>query len=271
MRALFTFIVASTVLLLHVMDNPALFKRGWAFAREWANNTFQAKDVRIEGLRALSRTEVERVLPLDRSVVWWMMNMPVIQARVADNPWIGDVSVESCSGGLFADWGCFVVSVSERKARYLAKVDDEAWIIADDGTFLVPLKGLEAGKVDPESLVRLEGLASRSASPDIVRAQVALAKSSVETLQKTALKKVRSLEFGPKGDIVIGFDSVPFPVVFTTSPDSSVSLVEQGDRCAQLFKELGSRMDDVEKIDLAFERVGIVKFKTPPPRAPQRG
>lgn len=267
MRLLFTALVTSTVLLLHGLDNPDLVRRGVTGIETWGHSVLQDKDIRIEGLRALSRTEVERVLPLDRSVFWWMANTPVVQARVADNPWIGDVSVERCGDGWFSEWGCFVVSVTERHPKYAAMVDNEAWIIADDGTFLIPVGGTGNVTVDLDRLVHITGLASRSASPDIVRAQLALAKNSIDALERTVSHPVRTLEFGQKGDLIIGFADLPFPIIFTSSPDSGISLEEQAVRCSRLLAELSGRFEDVEKIDLAFERVGIVKFK-PSPKQP---
>ena len=54
---------------------------------------------------------------------------------------------------------------------------------------------------------------------------------------------------------------MPFPIVFTTATDSLVSLEEQAQRCAGLLTKLKDRFAEIERVDLAFTRVGVVKFR----------
>jgi hypothetical protein len=70
------------------------------------------------------------------------------------------------------------------------------------------------------------------------------------------------LQFLTHGDFAVTFEGVPFPVVFGAGPDSKVPLAEQGERCAELLKRLHDRFADILKVDLAFDRVGVVKFRT---------
>jgi hypothetical protein len=58
------------------------------------------------------------------------------------------------------------------------------------------------------------------------------------------------------------FQGVPFPVVFGAGPDSKVPLAEQGQRCGQLLKRVQDRFGDIVKVDLAFDRVGVIKFRS---------
>jgi hypothetical protein len=118
----------------------------------------------------------------------------------------------------------------------------------------------------------VEGLASRASSPDTVRSQLALASGSIGTLEREVGRSVGSLRFESRGDFSVVFDGLPFPVVFAGSPDASISLKEQGARLAALLTKLQNRLGDVAKIDLAFSRVGIVKFRAEePPTKPASG
>jgi hypothetical protein len=265
MRALFTGLMISVFLVLHYLDSPHLFVSGAHSASEFWHRNFQEKEVRLEGLKWLSRTEIERVLPLERSVVWWMLNTPAIQSRVAESPWIGEVAVDRCGEGVFSEWGCFVISVKERAPRFLAVVDEEAWVISSDGTFVVPAsRAVEESSEDRyRGLVTIEGLASRQQSPDLVRSQVALASSMIETIEKAAKLRAKGLSFEGRGDVAVSFERLSFPVVFSASRDASVSLEEQGERFSKLLAQLHGKLRDVEKIDLAFSQVGVVKFKGP--------
>ncbi len=263
MRALFTALMLSVFLVLQYLDNPRLFVTSRDVVGGWWQRNFQEKQVRLEGLKWLSRTEIERVLPLERSVLWWMFNAPVIQAKVAESPWIGEAAVERCGESLLSEWGCFVVSVQERAPRFLAVVDDEAWVISDDGSFLLPASSAmkESSEDRYRGLVTIEGLASRHQSPDLVRSQVALASTTIETLEKTVKLKVKGVDFVGRGDVSVLFERLSFPIIFSASRDASISLQEQGERCAKLLAQLNGRLAEVDKIDLAFSQVGVVKFK----------
>jgi len=263
MRVLFTSVMMVVFLVIQYLDNPGIFESTAQFAGDVWQRNLQEKEVRLEGLTWLSRTEVERVLPMDRSVLWWMFNTPVVQARVAESPWIGAVSVERCSQEAFSAWGCFVVSIKERAPRFLAVVDEEAWILSKDGTFLVPVSSAMKESADARyrGLVVIENLASRQQSPDLVRSQMALASHAVETVEKGTKQRVRALRFEGQGDVAITFERLPFPVVFSASREGGVPLDEQAERCSKLVAQLTARLGEVERIDLAFSQVGVVKFK----------
>lgn len=238
----------------------------------------QQKDIRIEGLKVLPRAEVERVLPYDKSVLWWHINGTDIQSKVEENPWIDEASLESCPGGALRDWGCFVLSVKERSAKFIGLVDDERWIIDSNGAFIMPSGGPLYG-LSPElagKLVVVEGLASRSSSPDVVKNQLALASGSIATLEKVVGRGARSLRFEDRGDFSVMFEGLPFPVVFAGASDSPLPLSEQAERLVTLLGKLKDRFSEVAKVDLAFARVGVVKFRADEPaqrgeQSPQQG
>ena len=269
MRLLYTSIIACSVLILHYIDNPARFQHGWMWTSTKTVELLENKEVRIEGLRVLSRTEIERALPFDKSVIWWHVNNTEIQGKIAENPWIAAARLDSCPGMWPSNWGCFVVSVTERSPKFIATVDNERWVISDEGAFIMPadgpLYGLTADTLG--NLVAVDGIASRAHSPDLVRAQLALASRSIATIESSVARTADSLRFEGRGrlegrgDFAVTFKGVPFPIVFTTATDSLVSLEEQAQRCAGLLTKLKDRFAEIERVDLAFTRVGIVKFR----------
>ncbi len=271
MRFLFTFLIFTTVAVLHFLDNPDLFRHIAQSVGRTVDSAVYTKDIRIEGLKILSRTEVERLLPLHRSVPWWMSNAPVIQARAEESPWIESAVLDSCPGGSFRAWGCFVLSITERVPRFLAVVDNEEWLIAQDGAFLLPLNTIlqqhrqgddEKLAVDVRRLTRVRGLASRLNSPDLLGAQLGLARDGVQVMLKQVGRPIDTIDFSGKAELSVYFKGVPFPVIFSAS-DEALSLSEQSERCARVLQQFQGRFDEVEKIDLAFERVGVVKLKSP--------
>jgi len=271
MRLLYTSLIALSVLLLHYMDNPGFFHRTWSSLVSNSAELMVTKEVRIEGLKVLPRGEVERVLPKDRSVLWWKMNGTDIRSKVEESPWIEEATVESCPEGFLRGWGCFVVSVKERTPKFIASVDNERWIIGSDGTFIMPsggpLYGLTADTVS--RLVVVEGLASRAHSPDMVRSQLAVAAGSVDTVERAVGRNARVVRLEGRGDFSVIFEGIPFPVVFNAASDAPVPLAEQGERLVALLAKLKDRYNDVARVDLAFTKVGVVKFRTDEPAPAQ--
>lgn len=261
MRVLFTLLIASGVVVLHVLDNPKGTRQIVEAATQKAHALVQDKEVRIEGLSVLSRTEVEKALPLERSAVWWKLHETDIQARLSQNPWVADAIVSACPGTLGGSWGCFLVSVTERTPRFLATVDNTRWIIDRDGSFIVPYSET-AARAASGPLISVEGLASQNSSPDVVRAQLGAASRLLDTLEKGVGRGITGLQFLTDGDFAVMFEAVPFPVVFGAGPDSKVPLAEQAQRCGQLLKRVQDRFGDIVKVDLAFDRVGVIKFRS---------
>lgn len=266
MRILFTSLITACVALIQVLDNPGLVSSSLVTARARVTKLLNTKEVRISGLRLIARADIERVLPLQKSVGWWMLNSTSINARVAENPWVSKVDVESCPGTILPRFGCFVISVEERKPRFLAEVDSERWVIGDDGALIVPANAtnLPLSIDEVRRLVPLYGLASRVQSPERSHAQLTLAQGAIPVLEKAVDRPVRSLTFESRGDISVTFEQVPFPVVFGAPSDSMTVLEDQGKRFRALMGQLRDRFSEIERVDLAFSKVGVVKFHAPP-------
>lgn len=264
MRVLVTILITAGVVTLHAFDNPQGFARIWNRVSQTTESVLKEKEIRIEGLHTLTRMEVEKLLPIERSVAWWHANGTEVQTLLKKNPWVSEVSVTSCPDTVASQWGCFVVSVAEHVATFNASVDGAPWAIAEDGSFIVPLRDLRGREVRNE-LVRVGGLASRANSPDLVRAQLAAASKLRGILEKEVGRSIAALDFQGQGDFSVSFRDLAFPIIFAAGQDAKVPLLEQGTRCAELLKRLRDRLGEIEKIDLAFDRVGVVTFKAPPP------
>lgn len=265
MRLLVTLLIAAGVITLHVLDNPSRAAAWWREATHKGQEAMDVKEVRVEGLRILSRTEIERVLPQDESAVWWQLHATDVQANIEKNPWVADASVGPCPGGMMKGWGCYVVSVKEKVPTFVASIDNVEWIIDDEGSFITTRADAVARGVSVP-LIGVRGLASRSHSPDSVRGQLTSAAHLVPELQRSVGRRPQTLEFLSHGDFSVRFESLPFPVIFASGRDAKVSLMEQGTRLAELLKKVHDRVSEIDQIDLAFDRVGVIKFR---PAAPE--
>lgn len=268
MRIVFTLLVTATVIAIHILDRPDFYLARAHQTKAAIGDFVQSKDIRIEGLKHLPRSVVEGLLPSDRSVPWWMSNSATIQSRLSTNPWVEGVSVETCGDSVTESWGCFVISVQERRARFVASVDSESWLVADDGTFLSPLEREDwAGvkRFNVPNIVRVEGLASRVSSPDVLRSQLTIAGVATETLEEELGRRATALTFSSRGDVQVFFKSFSFPIVFTATSEPS-ALRDQAQRARALLPKLTERLQEIEKVDLAFSKVGVVTFKPTSPK-----
>jgi hypothetical protein len=262
MRIIYTLALLAVVALLHLFDNPDLYQSGFNKGSELVETFWNEKKVKLEGLVVLRPGDIERLLPQSRSVLWWHLNEPEIQAQLMQNPWIQAVDVGSCDDGLLSKWGCFVLTIGERKPVFSAIVDGTQWIIDGDGSFVVPYGDQVARRYNMK-LVSISGLASRVHSPDVVRGQLYSASKFMEVLQSTTKRAVISMTFDGQGDLEVNFQELPFPIIFGLGSDDGVPLAEQGKRCAALLEKVRGRYSEIEKIDLAFNRVGVVSFREP--------
>jgi len=248
---------------LLALDNPRGFRQFVDSVSSRGAQLLNDKELRIDGLHALSRAEVERLLPLNRSVPWWHLHATEIQAQLGQTPWVQEAALEACPDSWASRWGCFVVRIKERQPMFLANFEGNSWVIDREGAFLVPQRELD-GRNFVGQLITVKGLAATANSLDLVRAQLSAAARVSDTIQKEVAKPIRELEFLGQGDFSVSFGGLPFPVVFAGGVDAKVPLSEQGVRCAALLKQLRTRFGDVAKIDLAFDRVGVVQFRPTP-------
>jgi hypothetical protein len=269
MRVLFTLLISSSVLALMYLDDPSWVTTAEKFLSQSNESILLNKEVRIEGLSTLSRTEIERVLPVEKSIPWWIANRPVVEARVAENPKVKGAVVESCPGGWFSEWGCFVITIQERVPKYVGSIDDKLWLMSDDGAFMSPIEKPSASNRSLEGIIRLDGLASQSNSPDLLRHQLALVQSSAERLERAVGRDIGRIGFEGHNDLVVWFRGLEFPVVFGVAGESAVPLEEQAARFQALLGQIGQRVSEVARIDLAFSKVGSISLKPPPVNPPK--
>jgi hypothetical protein len=259
MRVLITLVTTISVGALLAFDNPKGFRSISNSVAVKGEQLWSDKELRIDGLRLLSRSEIEKLLPLQRSVAWWHLNASEVEAKLNQNAWVESATLESCPESWASRWGCFLLQVKERQPMFIGSFDGKPWVIDRDGRSLVPQSDL-AGRGFSGQLIEVKG-AANSSSPDLVRAQLSAASRLCDTVAKEVGRPIRALEFLGQGDFSVSFEGLPFPVVFAAGKDAKVPLAEQGVRCAALLRQLGTRFSDVAKIDLAFDRVGIVQFK----------
>jgi len=227
----------------------------------WSSSSFKhillEKDIRIEGTERLGRLDIERLLPLNRSVIWWMTNYSTIESRLRENPAIGSVKVSPCGQSALNNWGCFVVDVGERKSHYIGILKDGAWLIGEDGGFMRPLGRDEI--VDP-GWIPVTGLSEDNQSPDVIHQIFSALRQSESILAETYKKPISSIHVEGNSEFKAKFKGQKFEARFELPRGDGSNTREQGIRLNELVTKMGNKIDSVASVDLAYNRVAVVKI-----------
>lgn len=266
-RILFFAVVTGAVLTIHVVDNPPWFRKTFAYFATSFHAALFVKDIRVDGLDTLSRLEIEKSLPMEKSVLWWIINTPTIAAKLANSPAIKSAAVVSCDPWVVRKWGCFAVQITERQPRFLVTLDNVRWLVGDDAGFIKPL---DNGGTVPEGVVPLDGFQSVSKSSDITRQLVASLLDGLRIVEKETNARITGAALQGSGEFAVKIEGFKFEARFELPIEGGSNLRAQASRFAKLIAELGERAADIESVDLAYNKVAIVKVakQDPPEKSP---
>jgi hypothetical protein len=271
MRALFLLLISVGVVAIHLVDDPPWIQR---IERPIINGLVDivfSKDVRVSASGPYEIEQLQKLLPKTRSNPWWLLNTEVIRAKLREDPRVASATVAPCPGSPFFRWGCFDVNVIPKEPRYSVEMDGTTWAVGDDGAFIAPLTNLPG--VTSGELVRIDFSAQVARSPDIVRAMMGVARELLGVMERETGLKLTRIALGPDREAEMNFRELPFPVIVQVSgvgKVGAVSTAEQARRLQALLPQLAGRASEVEAIDLAFDRLGVVRLKAPPSGARQK-
>lgn len=219
-------------------------------------------DVQLQGATAVSEADVSRLLPLERSIVWWLFHKDDIRAALHQHPFIE--SAEFASSGVMP-WGQFAIAITERSPSYIAVLPDKKlWLVSEKGE-LVRL--FADSTLDRESLPLVKGLVpSRHVDERKVLRRALYVQEFIAAVAKTELPQLRGISLFGNGDLRVFFTGLTFPVTFGSFEEdiqrASLELV----RFQKILDTLEDR-DSVVSLDLAFEQTAVIKRKDDPEKS----
>jgi hypothetical protein len=98
-------------------------------------------------------------------------------------------------------------------------------------------------------------------SPDLIHARLEYTRRAVEIIEKHSNLEVALARCSHEGEIRARFEGYPFEVLFDYQVDSPKTLTTESERLGALVKEFGSRVQTIELIDLAYNKLAIVRFQ----------
>jgi len=271
-----TFLVACCVVSLWIAEWPQSFSSFLRIWRaQWSDFLYQRR-ISLVGLHLLDASQVEALLPKERSNLWWLFRAAVIKAGLLSNPLIQQAKVERCNW-----WSikCYKVEVLERKAGFFALLGQEGWLIGKDGGLIMPVsaaeiisyrkKGEEGGNsaLRSELIPVVRGLwRSAEASSDVVRSRFEYVRRAIDVIEEAAGLKIVYLELGGGKDMTVKFAGLAMKAVFAAQPeglwsDESPLLRDRALRLRRLIQELGPEIEQVESVDLGFEKIAVLRTR----------
>lgn len=217
------------------------------------------KEIAIEGLSALTQEEVEAHLPLARSVVWWHLFPGEVEKAVLQHPLVKAVSFET---SIFSPTQ-FVIRVHERQPRFVVPVQDEVWLVADDGVFLreVTTNVPERSEIRvPQRLILVSGATSRSSSPDLLRSRLRYLAQVAEVIESEAGRKIEEISLSGSDELQVQFSETDFQTVFSQVDDDFSGLAKEAKRFAMLRDRLAAQGSRVEMVDLSYPANAVVRM-----------
>jgi hypothetical protein len=221
------------------------------------------KELNISGLQVLNRVDILKELPVSKSVAWWLTNAREVEAALEKNVLVQKATVHRCSDFSLR---CFEISIVERQPTFIAALGDRVWLIGEDGGFITPIprKQFEAKGVNVvpgKTPILVEGLLSESVSPDLAKARIQYVKLVIGAVENELALRVSWVGLRDNGETALKFVGRDFEAVFDVADQDMGRVREESQRLKTVLSQLGDKAADVARIDLAFDKVAVVKLK----------
>jgi hypothetical protein len=220
------------------------------------------KQVELEGLALLDRAQVLALLPMEKPFTWWRTNRAEVEYQLGTHPLIASAEVSPCAGMKLR---CFRVLVHERVPSFLAALGDKIWLLGDDGGFIapVPRHKVSEGVMLPSGrhAIWVKGIVSEQNAPEVVRSRIQYVRQIVDHIEPQIGHKVREVELREGGEAIIKLQGLELAAVFSGAGDSEFERIrDEALRLKRLLQEFGERAHRISQVDLAFNKVAVVKL-----------
>lgn len=238
---------------------PKQSEQTWWRLRLRAQEVWSGKELSFSGLSRLNSEDLEVLLPMDKSVLWWNLNSSAIEAAARRHPMVEYAELRRCDELSLA---CFRIAVSERIPRYIVELGGQRWLVGVDGGFMTTLAASEG----LPNLVTIRGLGDSSASPDLVRGRFDQLRTALAVIEREAGAAVQAVDFRANLEFLAELEGLPFSVLFDMSEDGG-RIPLQAERLAKLLRQFDGRLDAIKRVDLAYDKQAVVQLQeaTPPP------
>jgi hypothetical protein len=221
------------------------------------------KDIGVTGVHFLSEDEVRGALPLNQSVFWWLINSEKVVEGIRKNRYVASATSSPCSDFVVDAWGCFNIRVVEHEPKYIVKNGAAGWIASSEGAYLRPFFEGEDNIEDLSQrygpLTVINGLATDGTSPDLVNVRFDYVRSTINVIEHEVGKWISEADFSGNGELTVLLSNPDLRARFAYTENDWGALKESTTRLRTLLEEVKGRESSIELIDLAYQKLAVVK------------
>ena len=253
---------------MYVADSPTRSAQLNASAAALSNQLLYQRSLQIVGANEALAARVRALLPEQNSNLWWLGHLRTIERLITADEHIASATVALCRDGWLPRIGCFSIEVKPRRTEFLVIAASDVRLVAADGVVLesVAAKDVEAeinrlvvaGTKAPR-VVR--GIYSDQPSSDVASARFARISAAVTQLEKQLTRRIEALTFLNSSELEVRIEALRFPVRFNLDPLTTLS--DQADRFLRLEREIAGKTENIELVDMAFDKLGVVRYAQP--------
>lgn len=271
-RTLYRFIYAMIFLIVLAVGfyfyNPLLASDILLKINIWVHSKLYDRTVLVKGIKNITADSIRQAVPQEESNLSWLFNRGAFIDTLKKIPLIKNAEITSCTDEFFPQ--CYTIEIQERFPAFVSISQDSAILLDSDGQQLaiVPSaelfellsKMLDPAAARPKIIV---GIIAPELSSDQARARFVYAKQCFETIEKSSGINFSRIEVLANGEILAKPSKANFVVQFDDSWGHPEILQDEAKRLTLILNEIHARLEDVEKIDLAFNKLGVVKYRHP--------
>ncbi len=233
--------------------SPETFSRTGEFLGEVSDSLLYSRELHVAGNTTLSRDRIISRLPGELSNIGWLTTPQDVEQSIKLDPMVRDVEVARCG---FFSFRCFHISVVERQPAFVTQLGQKPWLVSKDGGFLSP-----APEVADDSYPVVDGVLTTSMSPELMKSRLAFVARAIALLEDVLGARARHVTMNNGAELSVSFRELPFPVVFNGSKSQFDRLEIEAKRLKEILTQPGLKLHQIEEVDLAFKRLGIVRLK----------
>ena len=223
------------------------------------------RKVIVLGAKNISKEQISSLLPNDKDNVYWWLNRQSIASELQKIKIIKEVVISGCSQEIPPN--CFSIEIVERKPSFIAIRGANAALLDSEGNEFdavqssdLAIKLKELMSVDEDKPKVVVGLYSEGSSSDQVLARFEYVRQAVAKIQEESRIEFSRIELMPSGELLLKPSRANFTVQFDNNWQNLEGLSDQVTRLKLVLAEVASRINEVTKIDLAFNRIAVVAY-----------
>lgn len=243
---------------------PTHTKSKIADLSDFLSNVATEKELQITGINLIGRTEVLSLLPMRKSSAWWKLNQRQIENELLKHPLVQSAGISSCSD---LSLSCFNLEIVERSPFFLLAMDQEYWLLGEDGGFIAPVpqerfrRGLPKLPNGRQAILLL-GMQQYEASPEAIKSRIGYLRKSLSIIEEILLKPIELVELKDSGEIVVKYTDLNLKATFSKldmGSDEYSKLRDEAYRLKALLDSYGAGASRIESVDLAFNKVAVIR------------